>query len=134
VRDCHVVLKTELLAMTSLMQKKLILFLIILFILSSAYLLTVGNKFNNLNFGKNWWAVYFENPKDNSLNFVIENHSDKTNFHWTILADKEKIKEGDIKINNGELPRLNLGSDFANKKITIEVSSGDEKKEIYKNF
>ncbi|HLN19215.1 MAG TPA: hypothetical protein VK255_03540 [Patescibacteria group bacterium] len=117
------------------MQKKLILFIIALFFLSSAYLLAIGNKFNDLNFGKNWWAVYFSIPKDNSLDFVVENHSNNSNFHWAVLADKEKIKEGDVKVENGKIE--NIKPDLAKAtsgKFTIEVSNGNEKKEIYKNI
>ena len=117
------------------MQKKIIVFTITLFIISSAYLLAVGNKFNDLNFGQNWWAVYFTDPEGNSLDFVIENHSEKTDFHYVILVDKEKIKEGDAKIENGKIE--NIKPDFTNVtsgKVTIEVSINGEKKEIYKNF
>ncbi|MFA6047671.1 MAG: hypothetical protein WCV59_01015 [Parcubacteria group bacterium] len=123
------------------MQKKLIIFIVALFILSSAYLLSVGSKFETLNFGKNWWSIYFVSPKDNSLNFVIENHSGKTNFHYVILIDKERIKEADENIRKDGLLEFSsrnfqeLNSrNLENKKITIEVSTGDEKKEIYKNF
>jgi hypothetical protein len=127
------------------MQKKLIIFIVALFILSSAYLLAIGNKFNDLNFGKDWWVVYFANPKDNDWNFVIENHSDNVSFHYTILKDKEKVFEGDAKVENGKTDIIK--PDFASAdakaladkkamsgKVTIEVSAGDEKKEIYKNF
>jgi hypothetical protein len=120
-------------------QKKLVIFTIILFIVSSAYLLAIGSKFSDFNFGENWWTVYFQNPKNNSLDFTIENHSTTANFHWTILSDKEKIKEGDMKITSGqsatvESPLSGLSAD-TNKKITIEVSASDsDKKNIYKNF
>jgi hypothetical protein len=115
-------------------QKKLILFIIILFIISSAYLLAVGLKFESLNFGQNWWTVYFASPKSNDFNFVIENHSDSTNFHWIILTDKEKIKEGDVKVESGKMENIKPAGINATGKVIIEVSAGDEKKEIYKNF
>jgi len=123
------------LAMTNKMQqKKIILFIIIAFILSSAYLLAVGNKFNDLNFGKNWWTTYFANPKDDSLNFVIENHTDKTNFHYIIFKDKEKISEGDVKVENGKIENIKPAQMDAAGKIIIEVSNDSDKREIYKNF
>jgi hypothetical protein len=117
-------------------QIKLILFIIIIFIISSAYLLTIGNKFNDLNFGKDWWAVYFSDPKNNSLNFVIDNHSDNTNFHYVISKDKEKISEGDAKVENGKTENIKPDITQAiSGNITIEVSTGDnDKKDIYKNF
>ena len=121
------------------MQKKIIIFIVTIFILSSAYLLSVGSKFETLDFGKNWWAIYFVNPKDNNLNFVIENHSNKTNFHWIVLADKEKVTEGDSQVKNDSILEFNSWN-FQElnsrkfEKITIEVSTDEEKKEIYKNI
>lgn len=120
-------------------QRKIILFIAILFLISASYLLALGNKFNTLDFGKDWWDVYFENPKDNSLNFTIENHTANTNFHYVILADKDKIKEEDVTIVSGQsatIPSPVSGlSAPENNKITIEVSAGDnDKKSIYKNF
>ena len=117
------------------MQRKIILFIIILFVLSSAYLLAVGQKFGNENFSQNWWAVYFTDPKSGSLDFVIENHDNKNDFHWKVLIDKEIIKEGNVKVENGKTQ--NIKPDLTNVtsgKIIIEVLSNDEKKEIYKNF
>jgi len=117
------------------MQKKLILFIIIIFFVSSAYLLAVGNKFGDLNFGHDWWAVNFINPKDNNLDFSIENHSNSSDFHWTISKDKEKLAEGDTKIENRKIE--NIKPDFTKNvsgKITIEISTGNEKKNIYKNL
>lgn len=84
---------------------------------------------------QNWWVIYFENPKNESLNFTIENHSESENFHWEIFIDKAKAKEGDIAIKKGEqktIPVSAIGMD--DKKITTVVTSGDNKKEIYKNL
>ena len=117
-------------------QRKIILFIIIIFILSSAYLLTIGSKFNDLNFGKDWWAVYFQNPKDNGLNFVIENHSNNTNFHYVVSKDKAKISEGDATVENGKTENIkpDLNQSLSGN-VTIDISTGDnDKKDIYKNF
>lgn len=120
------------------MQKKIILFIIILFILSSAYLLAIGNKFNDLNFGKNWWAVYFVSPKNNDWNFVIENHGEKNNFHWQVFDGETKVYESDSIIDKNDSRTLDINADIGkieNKKITVEVSTGEnDKKEIYKNL
>jgi len=117
-------------------QKKLILFIIIIFVLSSAYLLAIGSKFNNLNFGKDWWAVYFSDPKDNSLDFAIDNHNNIASFHYVVLKDKEKISEGDVKVENGKIDIIKPDvAQASSGNITIEVSTGDnDKKDIYKNF
>lgn len=118
------------------MQKKIIIFLIVLFILSSAWLFHSSNNFLDQNDGKNWWAVYFSDPKSNSLNFTIENHSDNNNFKFKILSDKEKIKEDEINIKKGDIypVDVNLEDIYKNKKITVQVINGNETKEIYKNL
>lgn len=116
-------------------QKKIILFLITLFVLSSAYLLWTAKNYNDLDYQKNWWAVYFENPKTNDLNFVIENHSDKNSFHYIVLNGSDKIEEKDVVMNKGETKNIKPTQiNIEVGKITIQVISGDEKKEIYKNF
>jgi ABC-type transport system involved in cytochrome bd biosynthesis fused ATPase/permease subunit len=79
------------------------------------------------------WAIYFENPKDNSLNFTIENHSNNTNFHWQTLADNSPVNQGNVTMKLGETKTVPLSlTNIENKKITIVVTSGEGKKEIYK--
>jgi hypothetical protein len=117
------------------MQKKIISFLIVLFVLSSAYLLWTAKNYNDPDYQKNWWAIYFEDPKLDDPNFVIENHSDQINFHYNILDGSNKIGEKDISIGKGETKHVKIENiNLINKKITVQVISGDEKKEIYKNI
>src|SRR6185369_14548328 len=102
--------------------------------LSFIFLSLVEKKQSDMN-AANVWTIYFENPKDNSLDFGIENHSTDTNFHWQVLSDKAVAKQGDIVIKTGETKKVPAAlSDALNKKITISVASGNNKKEIYKNF
>ncbi len=117
-------------------QRKLILFLIILFVLSSAYLFYTAKNYNDPNYQKNWWALYFENPKSDDLSFVIENHSDNTDFYYMVLSGIDKIEEKNIQINKGEIKKIKLEniSLVGNKKIIVQVISNNEKKEIYKNL
>lgn len=112
------------------MSNRIIISLIIFLIISFFYLAYTEQSQRNSG---DWWALYFENPKSDNLDFVIENHSDKTNFHWEILADKEAIKNDDIKIMKSDKKSINITDlNDSNKKITILVSNGDGKKEIYK--
>jgi hypothetical protein len=124
--------------MTTNMQRKIIISLIVLFILSSAYLFWTAKNFNNPDYQKKWWAVYFENPKSGDFNFVIENHSDKNSFHYIVLNGSDKIEERDIVMNKGEVKNIpvqnfTMQNNEPGGKITIQVISGYEKKEIYKN-
>lgn len=120
-------------------NKKIIFATLILFLLSAVYLSFMEMRQADLNVDKNWWVLSFDNPKSNDLSFTIENHSNESNFHWEILADKEKIQEGDIKISKGyswtssaqeDTQKANLD----NKKVTISATNGNDKKNIYKIF
>lgn len=117
-------------------QKNIFYFLIITFILSTIWLFYFSNTILDQNSQKNWWTIYFENPKSTNLNFVIENHSDKNNFHWIVFSSNSKLSEGDAIIEKGSLLNLNpeIPTKIENKKIIIQVLLEDEKKEIYKNL
>lgn len=119
-------------------QRKIILFFIILFIVSSFWLFYQSDKQRDLNSGGDWWAAYFIDPKGDNLDFAVENHSAKTNFHWEILDGVSKIQEGNISVPKGEtidskLQDINL-ENLKNKKISVKISADDEIKEIYKNL
>jgi len=118
-------------------QTKIIIFLIILLAVSSSYLFWVDAKNNSFDYGKDWWAVYFDEPKNLSWNFSIENHSDKNNFKYEIFDGENKISEDSAIIAKGEVRKINLDQKIGgieSKKITITVSDGMETKEIYKNL
>ena len=83
---------------------------------------------------QNWWVINFANPKNESLNFTIENNSDQNNFHYAISADKDSVKEAAIQIAKGEKKEIPISIDSTKKKITIQVSAGDDIEQIYKNF
>jgi len=115
-------------------MKKIISSLIIPLVLSFLFLAYTETRQQSPD-SQNWWVVYFSNPKDESLNFVIENNSDKNNFHYTISLDKDLIKEADIEINKGIRKKIPVTIENSEgKKITIRVSVGADIKEIYKNF
>lgn len=116
-------------------QNKIILFIITMFILSSVYLFIVSEKNMDADYKKNWWILYFENPSSDSTNFVIENHSQKSNFHWEVWVGDEKMQEADFAIPKGQKKGFMAGvQNLGDKKITIMVSDGENKKEIYKSF
>ncbi len=113
-------------------NKIIIVFLIIFLAASFLYLAYIEQSRRGEG---SFWSLYFADPKSDNLNFTIENHSNKNNFHWEVLADKDKIKEGDIKIAKGSAWESSFQvADIDGKKIAIIVSDGDNKKEIYKNI
>jgi len=115
-------------------SKQIIFFFLALFIASSAYLFAIDSRYNDPRFNNNWFALSFIDPKSDNLNFVIENFSTKTNFHWEILADKEKVSQGDVEIRSGEQKELSASEVTNGKKMTVQVSTGDDTQEIYKNI
>jgi hypothetical protein len=117
-------------------QRKIIIFIIILFIASSVWLFHQNAKLTDPNTGSAWWVLSFANPKNDSLDFTIENHSDSKSFHWEILSNDQILKEGDAKIEKGNMSNIQtstLPSQISGR-IIIQVDSGSEKKEIYKNL
>lgn len=104
---------------------------------SFVFLSVVEKKETDLD-RKNIWMLYFQNPKDTLLDFAIKNHSNNPNFHWEIFVNKIKVKEGDVEVPKGETKNIPVSAkditDMEGKKITITVTQGESKKEIYKNF
>ncbi len=103
------------------------------FIFLSAFETIQGDMSN-----KNIWMLYFSSPKDNSLDFIIENNSQNKIFHWQILLDKIVVTEGDSSVSLGDKKTITVPNDdidLSNRKITIVVSDvNNNKKEIYKHF
>jgi hypothetical protein len=126
-------------------NKPIILSLIIFLLFSFGFLAYTETK-QQSPASQNWWLIYFSSPKDKNLDFVVENNSDQTNFHYEVSDGASKLKEADINIVKGEKKEIKTAfasSDAkaledkeaaADKKITIRVSAGDDSKEIYKNF
>ncbi|MDO8529378.1 MAG: hypothetical protein Q7S18_01790 [bacterium] len=114
-------------------SKIIIIFLIVFLIASFGFLAyTESNQQNPQN--QNWWVVYFQNPKDESMNFTIKNNSDQKNFHWEVLKDKNKIQKGDVEIEKGNKEIVEINLDKPENKITVKITSENESKEIYKVF
>lgn len=100
---------------------------------SFMYLDRIEKSQQDLDYGKNWWSLYFQNPKDNSLDFTIENHSDSTNFKWEVYIEKNKVRYDEISINKGTKKAIRVTTEqMSDKKILIRVSDGSQTKEIYK--
>lgn len=115
-------------------QRNIIIFIIILFIASSFWLFRASDKFINPNVGKNWWTIYFVDPNSENLDFVIENHSNQSNFHWQVLANNKSIREKDVNIEKGEVETIKLENIEKQGKIIIRINLGEEKKDIYRNY
>lgn len=115
-------------------SKTIVIFTVIFFLASALFLAYTEDRQSDENFQKDWWVLSFNDPKSADINFFIENHSNKSSFHWEILANKEKIQEGDIKIAKGSTWTSDVQVDNLSGKITIIVSDSKDKKEIYKKL
>ena len=115
-------------------NRSIIISLIIFLLLSFGFLAWTENK-QQSPASQNWWVVSFSNPKDNSLDFVIENNSNDTAFQYEILEDKNSIKKDTVEIAKGTKKEIPVTiENTEDKKITIRVSAGSDRKEIYKSF
>lgn len=116
------------------MNNKVIIFSTIGFLLVSFIFLSfIEQKKQDAN-SQNWWVLYFENPKNESINFKIENHSNTNSFQWEIFTDKTSVSKGAITIEKGQQKTIPVSSKgIVNQKVTITVTdSENKKKEIYK--
>jgi hypothetical protein len=116
-------------------QKLIIFSLLCFFLLSAVWLFSISEKYQNPQNNPAWWALYFENPEDSSLNFVVENHGRKQTFAWEILEGKNILQTGSQKISAEEKTNISVSREnIPDAKIIVRVSADGATKEIYKNF
>lgn len=119
-------------------SKIIIIATIILLIISFSVLFVIEAKNHDYDYKKSWSVVYFENPRDDSLDFTIENHEGKKmTYNYEISIDGKKVSSDKVEIEKGTLqkivPVLDLDKEKS-AKITIEVTADDLKYRIYKNI
>lgn len=116
-------------------SKSIIISLIIFFLFSFSFLAYTETKQQSSS-NQNWWVVYFENPKDENLDFVIENKSKNDNFYWEISAEENLIKKESTNIQEGEIKKIEISNSEIEiqkgGKLTVRVRAGNETREIYK--
>lgn len=120
-------------------SKIIIITIIALLLVGFSVLFAVEARNHDYDYKKDWVAVYFENPSDNSLDFSIENHEGEIiTYNYKILANGNKIAESEIEIEKGAkqtiFPALEISNQKGTKKITIVVSNKDAEYKIYKNI
>jgi len=120
------------------MSSKIIIFAaIILLIASFSILFIIEVKNHNYDYKKSWSVVYFDNPRDDSADFVIENHlGEKTEYNYEILVDDKKVSGDKIEIDAGAKQKISpvIGEDLKSKRVEIVVSCKDTKYKIYKDL
>ncbi len=108
----------------------------LLFAVSVFFLFWTSNRHSDLNYEKNWWAIYFSEAKGDSLDFWIENHSNENYFRFEIWQEKNKLQEESLSIEKGEKKEIKIDENGLEKtgKIKIQVFAGEDLKSISKNF
>ena len=116
--------------------QKIILFSTLLFLAGAIYLFAIDTRYNNPAYSKDWFSINFVDPRTDNANFVLENFTSQSDFHWEALAGKEKLADGVVQVAPENKKEITV--DINNRKaerLTIRVSSGkDGVQEIYKNL
>jgi hypothetical protein len=120
-------------------SKTIIIATILLMLIGFSFLFIVEAKNHNPDFNKSWSVAYFNNPRDNSLDFSIENHQGKTGtYEYEIFSGDNKDLTDSVEIRAGEKQKITPVLDADNltsaSRITILVSLEDMVFKIYKNI
>lgn len=114
-------------------QKNIIIATIALLALSFVSLAFIEQRAKDPNLNKDWWALYFQDPHGNDLDFTIENHSDSNNFTYEISRDNSALVHESVMILKGESKDIAVDQVNTDKKTIISVwTDSKDKKEIYK--
>lgn len=117
-----------------LSEKCLVLIFCLLFVSSSLFLFWKNERELDPDQGKSWWTVSFATPENREdLTFTIENHSAQTSFHYRIVQNKNTLKEAEVEVSPGTKQRVTTDIvSPADTRTSIIVTTGTEKKEIYR--
>ena len=112
-------------------QPNIIISLIVLLIISFFSLAYLENSQHKIS---NDWFLYFENPQNNSLDFIVENFSDNEEFSWSLAIDNKIIKTEKIKVLKGSKKNVMIEKLPKGEKFIIKITHGKGGREIYKIF
>jgi len=119
-------------------SKIIIIAVAVLLIASFSVLFVIEAKNHSYDYNKAWSVVYFENPRDNSLDFAIENHEGQSaEYGYRVFVGDNKVIDESIEINAGATQKISpviAGEKFAGNKILIDVSYKGTDYKIYKSL
>ena len=117
-------------------QKNIIIAIVVLIISSVFFLGAVEYRQHNGKDSQGWWSVYFASPYDSkSLNFVIENYDEKTDFTYEVLANDEVVKSESVMVKSGEENAKLIELDVEKvegETFEIRAFDGKKSKSVYK--
>ena len=119
-------------------SKIIIIATVILLIASFSVLFVIEAKNHSYDYNKAWSVAYFENPRDNSLDFAIENHEGENfAYGYKVFIGDEKVIDEKVEIDVGATQKISpvIPSErLSGNKILIDVSYKDTDYKIYKSI
>ena len=119
-------------------SKIIIIAAIVLIIASFSTLFVIEVKNHNYDYNKAWSVVYFENPRDNSLDFAIENHEGvNSEYVYKIFINNDKVIDEKVEINAGAKQKISPvipSEKLKGNKILIDVNHKGPDYKIYKSL
>jgi len=119
-------------------SKIIIIATVILLIASFSVLFVIEAKNHNYDYNKAWSVVYFENPRDNSLDFSIENHEGaEAEYSYKIFVGDDKVIDEKVEINAGAKQKISpvIPSErLSGSKVLIDVNYKGADYKIYKSL
>lgn len=111
-------------------QKTIILAIVIIFAASFFRLAYIEKNEHNLD---GQLFTYFNSPKDDSIDFSIENYTKNPETIWAIYCGENELKKQTIEIKNTQ---ATISPDISCKKeqVKIEIKSGNNERVLYKNL
>ena len=108
-------------------NSKLILFLVVIGFLAGFYLFNVEATNHDLQYHKQWTAVYFLDPAKNSLDFAIENYEGKeTTYQYSVTEINGKIISTiEIKLLPGQKKEINFEAEQLGEMIIIHYDDDE---------
>lgn len=120
--------------MNNMSQKSLIFISAVFFVVSVGFLFWQNERELDPDRNKHWWTLSFEAPSHSrSLAFMIENHSDTTEFQYSIVADGITLTTSTLEVRRGDTKVITPPFEAqSGTRTRIIVSTNTENKEIYR--
>jgi len=116
-------------------EKKFIYTSLIMLLISIIFLAWLGNQKMSGNQKSNWWSAYFDSTEKVPMTFVIENHSNGSQFKWELYEGKNQVESGTADVQIGKKVQITPKMDIArNVDYTLIISNQNGSKEIYNRF
>lgn len=119
-------------------SKIIIIAAVILLIAGFATLFAVEAKNHSYDYKKSWSVVYFENPRDESLDFAVENHEGAdAKYGYQIFAGDNKVIDNSVDIKAGAKQKISPvldGEKIKGTRVMIDVKYKDTDYKIYKDL